>query len=130
MSAYNSSYKIFNEFIMKDLNTKVFYSWKNMDLIYWIFLGFVIYGVFFPLFYYLMKFTKTILRVSFLGLIQVIVIFIWFICKCIYNNFMNNYSDFLTLCSLIGIFTGQVLFNNQDEVIIDEYRKLMINENE
>ena len=43
---------------------------------------------------------------------------------------MNNYSDFLTLCSLIGIFTGQVLFNNQDEVIIDEYRKLMINENE
>lgn len=100
---------------------------NNNNIILFYFCSFFVHGLFFPFFIYITKFTRTIYRSSFYGFIHMIIFSIWMISVPLTQFFANNYF-FLCLSSLVGFFISYFVVNNQDEILVQDFRRLVIDE--
>jgi len=80
-------------------------------------------GLFYPFFFYLTKFTRTFYRTTLFGFIHMIIFFICMISFPISHFFPNDYL-FSCMSSLVGIFISYFVANNQDEILVQDFKRL------
>ena len=98
-------------------------TFSDFSVTYTMLISFFSHGIFFPFFIYLTKLTKTETRVSFFGIITLIYL-LNFSLAFVLSNVFETFDMFIMLASLIGFLNSFFVFNNQDEMLVKDLRKL------
>lgn len=103
-------------------------SFSSNNVILLMACSFFAHGIYFPFFLYITKFTKTIYRTTFYGFIHMFILAIWMICVPLSQFFQSNYF-FSCLSSLVGFLISYFVINNQDEILVQDFRRLVLDKN-
>ena len=106
-------------------NNIIYNNNRNFFFVSICFMTFFSHGLFFTLYLYLTRFTKTIYRCLFYGIFQIFIDLIMIFSNCM-NLYFNKTIPIITIASLIGLVNA--FFVNQDFEynIISDYRNLDI----
>lgn len=85
--------------------------------------SFFVHGLYFPLYLFLTKFTKTNYRVTYFGIINLIVYSLWMIAILLTRYFKSNYF-FICGCCLVGFLISYFVEKSDDERIVKDFRIL------
>ena len=113
-----NKYTFNSENINFDLN-------KNYYFLIFCFIAFFSYGLNVTMFMYLTKYTKTIYRCCFYGLCQIVIDNTMFFTSLV-NEYFEKSMYFTAIAALVGFVNAFFVYQNFDESIINDYRKLDI----
>ena len=113
-----NKYTFNSEDINFDLNKNYYFS-------IFCFIAFFSYGLNVTMFMYLTKYTKTIYRCCFYGLCQIVIDNTMFFTSLV-NEYFEKSMYFTAIAALVGFVNAFFVYQNFDESIINDYRKLDI----